>query len=143
VSTTQRRRPEELPDAAFDPMTYEQHFLLSLTVTECVEIPIVALLVKRFYKYSEIRLLRIVAVAFVASALTLPYLWFVLPAFITNGAVYILGGEFLIIAAEAVIYNRLLGLKPREAAVASLAANVSSALLGSALQYTFGPNPYS
>jgi len=107
---------------------------LSLAVTECVEVPIVALLVKGYYKYSEIRLLRIVAVAFTASALTLPYLWFVLPAFVMSRAVYIFGGEFLIIAAEAVIYNRLLGLKPREAAVASLAANVSSALLGLALQ---------
>ena len=115
-------------------MTYEQHFLLALLVTECVEIPIAVFLVRRLYKYRELSLSRIAAVAFVASALTLPYFWFILPAFIINRAWYIFGGESLIIAVEAVIYNKLLGLRPSQAVALSLAANISSALLGSALQ---------
>lgn len=115
-------------------MIYEQHFLFSLLVTECVEIPVVAFLVKRLYRYKDIRISKIIAVAFMASALTLPYFWFVLPAFVVSRAVYIFGGESLIIAVEAAIYKQLLGLKLSEAVVVSLAANISSVFLGLAFQ---------
>jgi len=111
-------------------MIYEQEFLFSLLLTLIVEIPIAVFLVKYLYKHKEIKFSKIVSSSFAASALTLPYFWFVLPAYISNRGVYIFGGEFVIIFIEAIIYNQLLKLKLSEAVIVSLIANIASILLG-------------
>lgn len=111
-------------------MSYEQKFLFSLLLTLVVEIPVAVFLVKFFYKHREIKISRIVLAGIVSSALTLPYFWFILPAYIPSRNLVIFLGEFLIVFIEAIIYKQFLGLKPSEAFIVSLLANMSSVFLG-------------
>jgi len=111
-------------------MLYEQKFLFSLFLTLIVEIPISVLFVKSLYKHQEIKISKIVLVGFIASALTLPYFWFILPEYISSRSLYILFGEFSIILIEAIIYNQFLRLKFPEAFIISLSANIASVFLG-------------
>jgi len=111
-------------------MFYEQKFLSSLLLTLIVEIPIAILLVKSFYKQKEIKISKIIFVGFVASALTLPYFWFILPAYITDRLLFMLYGEIIIVCIEMVIYNQLLKLKLTRSFVISLITNSMSILAG-------------
>ena len=111
-------------------MLYEIKFLYSLFVTLFIEIPIVIVFIKRIYKYSEIDISKIIFVGFIASVLTLPYLWFIFPLYISNGNLFIVIGELLVIVAESLIYNQLLGIKFSKSFLISLIANVASALIG-------------
>jgi len=111
-------------------MLYEQKFLFSLLLTLIIEIPVVFVFVRHFYRHKEIEISKIVFISFLASALTLPYFWFILPAYVFSRSIYIIVGESLVILAETVIYNQLLKLKLSESFVISLAANGSSILLG-------------
>ena len=111
-------------------MLYEQKFLFSLFLTLIVEIPIAVFLVKYLYKHKEIKISKIIFTGFIASALTLPYFWFVLPVYISNRSLYIVIGEVLIILIETIIYKQFLELKLPKAFVISLIANISSILLG-------------
>ena len=72
---------------------------------------------------------KIIGTGALCTALTLPYLWFVLPPFV-DAAYYIIIGETLVFLAEAVILNRLLGLKPKIAVACSFVMNLASFLLG-------------
>jgi len=110
-------------------MLYEQKFLFSLLLTIISEILVISLLIKYLYKHKEIKISIIVFVSIIASALTLPYLWFILPVYIADRALYIFFGESLVILTEAIIYNQFLKLKLSEAFIVSLIANASSALL--------------
>lgn len=114
-------------------MAYEQKFLFSLFLTLIVEIPIAVFLVKYFYKHKEIKISKIAFVGLIASALTLPYFWFLLPSYISNRNLYIFFGEFLIVFIETIIYNQFLRLKLSEAFIMSLIANVGSAFFGSVI----------
>jgi len=60
---------------------YEKKFLLGLFITLLTEIPIVFLLLRKFFPNKKNKLSRFVFIPFLASALTLPYLWFVFPVF--------------------------------------------------------------
>ena len=111
-------------------MLYEQKFLFSLFLTLIVEIPIALFLVKYLYKHKEIKISKIVFVGIIASALTLPYFWFILPVYVSSRSLYIFIGEILIIFIETIIYNQFLELKLPKAFVVSLVANIASILLG-------------
>lgn len=111
-------------------MIYEQQFLFSLLLTLIIEIPAACLVIKYLYKKTEIKISKIIFVGFAANALTLPYFWFITPAFIPDRNTYIVTGELLVIIVEAIIYNQLLKLKLPEALAVSLVANGSSMLLG-------------
>ena len=111
-------------------MMYEQNFLSSLSLTLIVEVPIVLLFIRSIFRKKEIGILKIIFVGILASALTLPYLWFILPVYIFNRNVYIFFGEALIIIIEAIIYNQILELKFREALIISLVANLMSIIIG-------------
>ena len=115
-------------------MSYEQKFLFSLLLTLIVEIPVAVLLVKYFFKDKEIKISKIVFTGFVASTLTLPYFWLILPFYISNRGLYIFIGEASIIFIEAIIYNQFLKLKLPKAFVVSLIANIASILLGLMIQ---------
>lgn len=115
-------------------MPYEQKFLFSLFLTLIVEVPIAVFLVKYFYKYKEIKISKIIFAGLMASTLTLPYFWFVLPAYISSRSLYIFIGEALIIFIEAIIYKQFLELKLSKAFVVSLVANVASIFLGLLIQ---------
>jgi len=111
-------------------MLYEQKFLFSLLFTSIVEIPIVIFLVRSFYKQKDIKISKIIFVGFITSALTLPYFWFVLPAYITDRLLFMLYGEIIIICIEMVIYNQLLKLKLIRSFAVSLITNSMSILAG-------------
>jgi len=59
----------------------------------------------------------------------LPFLWFVLIAYLPANY-YIFIREIFVILAEALIYYQILPLKIREAFLASLIANIFSVLIG-------------
>lgn len=111
-------------------MMYEQKFLLSLFLTLIIEVPVVFILVRYIYKYKNIKISTIFFVGILASTLTLPYLWFVLPAFVFDRIIYLVLGETLVVLAETVIYFKLLKLKLLDAFIVSLLANIVSAVLG-------------
>jgi len=118
----------------FNNMLYEQKFLLSLFLTLIIEVPVVFVLVRYFFKYKDIKTPTIIYVGVLATALTIPYLWFVLPAFIFSRITYLILGEFLVILVETFIYKQFLELKLPKAFVVSLIANVASILLGLMIQ---------
>ncbi|MFZ2205302.1 MAG: hypothetical protein WAV23_01810 [Minisyncoccia bacterium] len=111
-------------------MFYEQKFLLSLLLTLIVEVPVVFVLLRYFYKYKDIKTPTIFFVGVLASALTLPYLWFILPAFVFDRTIYLLLGESLVFLIEAFIYLKLLKLKPLDSFIVSLVANSASIVAG-------------
>lgn len=105
-------------------MLYEKLFLKSLLITLVIEVPIVFLLVKYLFK-KKINF-NLIFIASIASILTLPYLWFILPAFILNKVIYIIFGEILVLLVEFVIYYFLLKLKLKQAFFIALIANLVS-----------------
>lgn len=111
-------------------MSYEQKFLFSLLLTLAVEIPIVFYFVRYIYKNKEAKISKIAFVGSVASALTLPYLWFILPLYVSDRIPYIILGEGLVVFVEAVIYKQFLQLGFFRAIVVSLIANIASVVLG-------------
>ena len=111
-------------------MSYEQKFLFSLLLTLIVEIPTAVIILRYFFKNKEIKISKIVFAGFIASTLTLPYFWLILPIYISNRGLYIFIGEVSIIFIEAIIYNQFLKLKLPKAFVVSLIANIASILLG-------------
>ena len=110
-------------------MLYEQTFLFSLFLTLAIEIPVV-LFILRFLRKDKIKITKLIFVAFLASALTLPYFWFILPFYLPAGKIYVFLGETLIIIVEAIVYQQLLELKWTKALALSLIANSASALGG-------------
>ncbi|TAN47898.1 MAG: hypothetical protein EPN21_16200 [Methylococcaceae bacterium] len=64
------------------------------------------------------------------SMATLPYIWFVFPAFIGQRHLYIATSEVFAVVAEALIIATMLRLKPTVGLALSLAANAASFLLG-------------
>lgn len=110
-------------------MTFESRFLFALGLTLLIEIPVVTVFVKALFKLKSQKIKKIIFISFLASALTLPYLWFILPNFI-NGKHYLLIGEILVILAEALIYYQLIPLNTKRALITSTSANLISYFLG-------------
>ena len=111
-------------------MGYEKKFILSLLLTLIIEVPVIFILIRYFCKNKNIKTKNIVFVGVLASSLTLPYLWFVLPAFIFNRTIYIILGESLVVLVEAIIYLKLLKLKIFDSFIISLFANLASVIVG-------------
>lgn len=108
-------------------MTYETYFLHALLITLLTELG-VALLVLR-YGYKKQISANHVLVIFIASLLTLPYFWFILPRYL-SGMPYIAIGELCIVIIEAVLYWRLMRVTLIQALVVSLVANSTSIIAG-------------
>jgi hypothetical protein len=117
-------------------MTYELAFLQALLITVLLECFIAVLLKKFFWRrlrinsVSYIRLLIFVALA---SALTLPYAWFILPAFVKSGITYILAAEIFVALVEGAFYWFTLKLRISSAIILSIAANAFSYIVGGKL----------
>lgn len=109
-------------------MSYEQIFLWALLMTLLIEVPVVFLVNKYIYKNKNN--IYVLFTGIVSSVLTLPYFWFILPAFISNRIVYIIVGEISIVLIEAFIYYCILKLKFSQAIIISLIANIASILGG-------------
>ena len=109
-------------------MLLETRFLLSFILTLIIEIPILIFLYKIVFKLKKQSLLRLIGVGFLASALTLPYLWFVFP-FYVNTIYYIYIGELLVFLIEALIYYEFLEIKLKKALIISFIANIITAMM--------------
>ncbi|NMB78565.1 MAG: hypothetical protein GYA23_05665, partial [Methanomicrobiales archaeon] len=100
-------------------MLYETYFLVALFSTWLIEIPILVALIRFIFRETSLPLPRIIGAGALCTALTLPYLWFVLPPFV-DAAYYVEIGEGLVILAETLILNRLLALDLKRAFICSL-----------------------
>ncbi len=112
-------------------MLYETKFFFSLLLTSLVEIPIVFVIVRYVFERGKKKTnpIFLLVVAFIASALTLPYLWFALHPYI-DARLYVIWGEFWVFVVESLIYWRLLRIKLWEACIVALVANVASYGIG-------------
>jgi hypothetical protein len=110
-------------------MLFETRFLFALVTTWCIEIPVLIALIRFIFKDKTLPLIKIIGTGALCTALTLPYLWFILPPYV-DAAYYIVTGETLVFLVEAFILNRVLGLKPAAALVCSFVMNMASFLLG-------------
>ena len=107
----------------------DRRFLLSLLLTLLVEIPLLLLFVRLLGKGRALPLSRVLFAGAIASIATLPYLWFLVPRLVP-GQYYMLAGEALAIAAEAVILSFVLELRPLACVAASALCNLGSWLAG-------------
>ncbi|MDP2797500.1 MAG: hypothetical protein Q8N94_08340 [Methanoregula sp.] len=90
-------------------MLYETKSLLTLVTTWIIEIPVLVALIRFLFKDRDQKISRIIFAGALCTALTLPWLWFVLPPFV-DAAYYTLIGKALVVIVEAVILTRVPGL---------------------------------
>jgi len=109
-------------------MLYETKFLVSLGVTSLIEVPSVFLLARYLFRKKFVWW-RGLVIAFLASFMTLPYLWFILPNYVNN-RYYLWYGEGIVFVFEAVFYLIFLKVRWWQAAILSLAANLLSYFIG-------------
>ena len=102
-------------------------FLLALATTRIVEI--FAILLLLHFWGSKIALSRSIGIGILATALTIPYLWFIFAAFLDYWTMAVVGECFVFIV-EMVIYWKLLPIGLKKAAILSFVANVASILVG-------------
>ena len=114
-------------------MLYETNFLLSLVTTWAIEVPVLIALIRILYRQEDLSLERIICTGVLCTTLTLPYLWFVLPPYV-DAAYYPVIGEVFVVAIEALVLNRLLGLALGRAVLCSLITNAASYGIGLFLQ---------
>ncbi|MFO7807614.1 MAG: hypothetical protein R6V40_04325 [Candidatus Moraniibacteriota bacterium] len=110
-------------------MLYETKFLISLFTTLAIELPVLLFLSRLFFKRREMAWEKVFFAGIIASSLTLPYLWFIFPAYIPLNYQLFLG-EALVVIIEAVIYFYLLKIKAGKALSISFTCNAASFLMG-------------
>ncbi len=116
-------------------MEYEIAFLQALALTVSLEVIAAAALKKFFGRRLALqeKYPRLLATVALASLLTLPYVWFIFPAFIQNGMPYIVVSELFAFVAEAAWYAFALRINIKNAVILSLAANALSYLIGNVI----------
>lgn len=117
-------------------MVYETKFLISLALTLIIEIPLAVVIIRFILKLREVSLWQVIFVAFIASSLTLPYLWFIVPSYV-DARLYLLYGEVFIILVEGIVYNQLLKIKIGKALLISLIINIISYYFGVLMKVLF------
>ncbi|MBN2532686.1 MAG: hypothetical protein JXB88_07345 [Spirochaetales bacterium] len=111
---------------------YELKFIYSLLLTLVVEIPCLLFCVRLLFKKDKrnIPIFSILWTGFLASFTTLPYIWFILPAFIRTYLYYTITAELFAFGMEAIIYRFLLNLPLRRTIIISFICNSTSFLCG-------------
>jgi hypothetical protein len=110
--------------------TYESQFLTALAFTVLIETVVIFFAIRRLLNLRGPTPAQIVYAGLVANVSSLPYLWFVLPAYLRNYSWYLVVGELGVVLWEAVFYWMYLSLRFREAATLSVSANFASFLFG-------------
>lgn len=110
----------------------ETRFLAALGITVVVETAVILCLIRLVFKLDSVRLSwpRGAFAGFFASFATLPYLWFVLPAFVRSYPISVVSGELGVFVIEAIAYVFLLNLPLRKTLLLSLSANLASIIAG-------------
>lgn len=113
---------------------YETRFLLALAFTVAIETAVLFAATGIFFREIGIRrnFPRVLITGALCSGFSLPYVWFVLPAFIQSKTAFALTAEAWAVIAEAVIIMWALRMKPSHSFLVSLACNACSFLLGKA-----------
>lgn len=113
-------------------MIYEIEFLIALAKTIVLETVGLFLFYYFWWKKSEIQptIGEVLTAGLLTSALTLPYLWFVLPAFLLERTIYVWTGEIIVTLIEFLMLKRLLPITYGQAFLTAVAVNVFSVLVG-------------
>ncbi|MDD4127053.1 MAG: hypothetical protein PHV39_05135 [Methanomicrobium sp.] len=109
-------------------MLYEYLFLQSLLFTWIIEIPLLYLSVHYGLK-KKTPAEDIIAAGLLMTAVTLPYLWFVMPPFL-DMSWYPLNGEIIIIFIESLIICYMLKLRYIHSLIIAALVNTASYALG-------------
>lgn len=109
-------------------MSYGFFFFLAFLLTIVVEIPVLFLLVKYLFKLN-IPIKEILYWGIFINSFSLPYLWFVLPLFITSNN-YTLIGEIFVVLVESVILSGAFKIGYKKAIILSIVTNVASYIIG-------------
>ena len=109
--------------------TQTMSFLLAVLVTLAVELPVLWLLARFVFRLTRVSTRRLFAVGVLASVVTLPLLWFVLPRLLPAQPALVVG-EGLVVVLEALCYWRLLPSRLGAAIGLAVIANVASFLVG-------------
>ncbi|WP_053004307.1 hypothetical protein [Flavobacterium sp. ABG] len=128
-----RRKPKnhktnEIPEIY--PHTEIFNFLKVLLLTVFIETILLFLLFKTKYKTLQIENKLLLLTGVTTSFLTLPYVWFVFPAFIQSRIPYILYSECFAIVIESVLIYKLLKIEYKKALLVSILCNGISFLIG-------------
>jgi len=111
---------------------YQMQFLKALCWTLAIETAVLFLLIRYAFRIQKTVLSNalLVFAGIFSSATTLPYLWFVLPAFLKSRT--LLGGvaEPLIFLVEAVFYYFVLRIGVRRSLLVSFVCNLASFMAG-------------
>ncbi len=113
-------------------MDYGHQFLKALFLTVVIESACLFLLFRGVFRQDR-RVLSdglLLFAGIVPSALTLPYLWFVLPYFVHSQLSYVLGGEFSVMIVEAALFFVILRIGMKRSVLTSVLCNGVSFLLG-------------
>ena len=115
-------------------MEYALSFVSALALTLMVENIALFLVMRHAFSadYRRIGIWKILFAGILASSLTLPCLWFVMPAVLAYPHSLVVG-ELLVFIAEAFIYYKVLGIDLKKAAALSLICNLCSFLIGLAI----------
>ena len=107
----------------------DSRFLACLIFSVAIEVPILVLYVRWQSRDGSPRWPRIAATGALATATSLPYLWFLVPTLVHTSLFWWIG-EGMVIAIEAAIIAFVLPLPARHALAASMLCNLSSLLIG-------------
>ncbi len=111
---------------------YQSSFFSSLFLTVAVETAVLLILVRRLFRNKKGRPTTplIIASGILASSLTLPYVWFVLPQLVHNYQLYALASESFAAIAEAPALALVMRIRIKDAFFLSLVCNLASFLVG-------------
>jgi hypothetical protein len=111
-------------------MVYEINFLKALLFTISIETVVLFLLVKFVFKSISAKNWLLVLTGILTTFSTLPYLWFILPAFIKSRLYYTIISEASAVLIESVIILGLLRINYKKAFIISIICNMVSFLIG-------------
>jgi len=112
------------------PSTEIFNFLTALLFTILIETIILFVLFKTKYKKLQIQHKLLLLTGFVTSFSTLPYVWFVFPAFIQSRFPYILFSECFAIVIESILIYKLLKIDFKKVMLISVICNIISFSIG-------------
>lgn len=110
---------------------YELNFLYSLALTILLEAFTLSVLLFYFYK-KTLSVKEMLMVYVLPSFASLPYVWFLFPAFLQeNYTLYLVVAECFVLIVEMLLLSYLLKFSLKDGFILSLSANLVSAVVGS------------
>lgn len=111
-------------------LVYEINFLYSLIVTVFIELVVMYGMLSYVFN-KNIKISEVLAVGFLPSFATLPYVWFVFPVFFKEEyALYLWVSEGFVLFVEMFMISYLLKFTLKDALYLSFIANLASYFLG-------------